>query len=101
MGRVISAMASDSGGGSAGLPVLDIIEVSDKTRAGYSLAMICDHAPHRPADKVGALDTKRIKQPNSVRCHVVKRVGHMRTLPSRQGLSQNGRNQAPRIRSDG
>ncbi|MNY81741.1 hypothetical protein D3C86_2234570 [compost metagenome] len=39
-GRIIIAMTSGAACGSAELPVLDMIDVRDRTRAGCSLAMI-------------------------------------------------------------
>ncbi len=61
--------------GSAGLPVVDMIEVSVRTRDGMpERERLRDHPAHRRADDVRAADVERFHQPDDVVRHLVQRV---------------------------
>ena len=52
-----------------------MIEVSERTRSGRRAAMrLGDHAAHRDADDVGALDAELVEQAGAVVGHVGQSV---------------------------
>ena len=75
-GAISTAVASRVGGGTFGLPVVDMIEVSERTRCGErDRDFLGDHAAHRRADQMRRFDAERIHQADHVQRHVVQLVG--------------------------
>ena len=62
-----------------GSPVLDMIEVSDRTRSRmFDRGGLGDHPAHRRADEVRAVQPERVEQPDGVGGHVRQPVGRRR-----------------------
>ena len=57
-------------------PVVDMMEVSERTRRGWRRGQgLGDHAAHRGADHVGAVEAEGVEQARGVVGHVVQGVG--------------------------
>ena len=94
-GAISTAVASRVGGGTFGLPVVDMIEVSATHPLGErDRDFLRDHAAHRGADQMRRFDAEHIHQADHVERHVVDLVGGLdRDLQETQ-LEQFDRRQA-------
>src|SRR5664279_2186957 len=73
---ISTAVASRVGAGILGLPVVDMIEVSERTRCGNEIAISwAIMPPHRHAHQMSRLDAERVQQAGRILRHVVNFIG--------------------------